>query len=256
MAIFDKLLILLVKRRVNWLKTFIVNLRMFPLRDAVKLPVMCYGKVNFIAVGGAKIRLSEIRKGVLKVGYDLTAYRSCGATTLKLLKDSQLYVDGVVVLMQGSSVVVGQHAVLTMKNHSTLGDRAEIICRKEVTVGSYSEITWECQVTDFASHNIKDKSTGKYRNLFRPVFIGDYCWIGNRTTIQPGTRLSDHIIVASNSLLNKNYVEQGIKPYSLIGGMPARLLRTDVERNYERDALIQSYFMMHPDETESEVKIN
>ena len=206
--------------------------------------------------GGAKIRLSEIRKGVLKVGYDLTAYRSCETTTLKLLNDSQFNVEGEVILMQGSSVVVGQHAMLTMRNHSTLGDRAEIICRKEVTVGSYSEITWDSQVTDFASHNIMDRSTGKYRNLFRPVSIGDYCWIGNRTTIQPGTRLPDFVIVASNSLLNKDYVEQGIKPYSLIGGMPAKLIRINVERNYERDFFIQTYFMMHPDETESEVKLN
>lgn len=229
------------KRRINWFQTFIINFHMLSFKEAVKFPIICYGPVVF--VGGGKIKLTDVRKGVLKIGFDLAAYRSCSRTTLKIQKGGLLKICGEVILMQGSSVIVGNDATLIMKNHSTLGDRAEIICRRSIEVGEYSEITWDCQVTDFASHPIQNMKTCFYKNMFRPVHIGNYCWIGNRTTIQPGTILPDRIIVASNSLLNKNYTEYGIKPYSLIGGMPAKLLQADVKRNYEEDNMITHFFM-------------
>lgn len=245
--ILERLLSNRGNKRINWYKTLVFNFCFFPFKSAIKLPVLCYGTVKLV-YGGGKIRMRDVRKGMLKIGYDLTAYRSCGPTVIKLLKDSILCIEGEVVVMQGASIVLGQGAKLTMKNHSTLGDRAEIICKKNVEIGEYSEITWDCQVTDFASHPIKDKKKGVYRNLFRPVKIGDYCWIGNRTTIQPGTHLPNRIIVASNSILNKDYIALGLQSYSLIGGMPARLIRNNVERNYENDSIIQTYFMRHDDE--------
>ena len=50
----------------------------------------------------------------------------------------------------------------------------------------------------------------------------------------PGTKLPDRVIVTSNSLLNKDYTSS-IPSYSLIGGIPAKLLRTNVRRIYELD---------------------
>ena len=252
--IIDKIINFDTKQRINWWKTILINFRMLPILEAVRLPILCYGQIKFVLWGG-RIELNDVRKGVLKIGYDLAAYRECGVTTVKLLKDSTLVIDGEVIIMQGASVVLGPQARLSMGNHCTLGDRAEIICKKKVEIGDYSEITWDCQVTDFGSHPIKDRETGSYRNLFLPVRIGNYCWIGNRTTIQPGTKLPNRVIVASNSILNKDYIKMGIQPYSLIGGMPAKLIRNNVESNYEQDSVIQSYFLEHEEEFASEEQI-
>ena len=252
--IIDKILNSGAKQRINWWKTILINFRMLPFLEAIQFPILCYGQVKSV-LGGGRIILNNVSKGVLKIGYDLAAYRSCGATTIKLLKESTWVIGGEVIIMQGASVVLGSRARLSMGNHCTLGDRAEIICKKKIEIGDYSEITWDCQVTDFASHPIKDRVTGIYRNLFRPVKIGDYCWIGNRTTIQPGTKLPNRVIVASNSILNKDYIKMGIQPYSLIGGMPAKLIRSNVERNYEQDSIIQSYFLEHEEEFASQEQI-
>ncbi len=254
MSIIDRIITFDTKQRINWWKTILINFRMLPFPKAVRLPILCFGQVK-IVLGGGRIKLKNVRKGVLKIGYDLATYRNCGATTIKLLQGSSLLIDGEVIIMQGASVVLGPNARLSMGNHCTLGDRAEIICKKKIEIGDYSEITWDCQVTDFGSHPIKDRETGNYRNLYRPVKIGDYCWVGNRTTIQPGTQLPNRIIVASNSILNKDYIKMGIQPYSLLGGMPAMLIRNNVERNYEQDSIIQSYFLEHEEEFASEKQI-
>lgn len=159
--------------------------------------------------------------------------------------------DGQVKIGQGASLLVGEKAVLTTGANVTIGDGAEVICKKEIIIGDHSEITWDCQVEDYASHPLEDTVSKKIKNLYRPVIIGKYCWIGNRTTIQPGTRLPDWVIVASNSLLNKNYMKMELVSNTLIGGQPAKVLRENVRRDYEHDCFIRKWFMDHPEVEEA-----
>lgn len=55
----------------------------------------------------------------------------------------------------------------------------------------------------------------------KPVTIGDHCWIGTSAVIMPGVELGNFCIVAANS-----YVNASFPPYSIIGGSPAKLIRT------------------------------
>lgn len=231
------------KRRLNIIKTVYINFRCLPFKQAVFFPIKCYGPVRFRQLAG-KIVLSKVPKARLSIGADNLGYRTKGSTTITMVKGATMVVDGAVSINQGASILVDKDAILTMKNFSSLGDDSEIICRKSIIVGVSTRIAWQCQVTDFGSHFVMDCQTGKVNTLYRKVELGNYCWIGNRTTIQPGTRLPDRTIVASNSLLNKDYVALGLQSYSLIGGQPAKLLRQGVKRIYDKqkEAELKSWF--------------
>lgn len=54
-----------------------------------------------------------------------------------------------------------------------------------------------------------------------PVTIGNHCWIGAGVIIMPSVKLGDYCVVAANS-----YVRDSFPSYSIIGGSPARLIRT------------------------------
>jgi acetyltransferase-like isoleucine patch superfamily enzyme len=54
-----------------------------------------------------------------------------------------------------------------------------------------------------------------------PITIGNHCWIGASAIIMPGVQLGDFCIVAANSYVNKTF-----PAYSVIGGSPAKLIRT------------------------------
>lgn len=56
------------------------------------------------------------------------------------------------------------------------------------------------------------------------VTIGDHCWLGANATIMPNVKLGEFCIVAANSYVNKSF-----PAFSIIGGTPARLLRTFTE---------------------------
>ncbi len=57
-----------------------------------------------------------------------------------------------------------------------------------------------------------------------PVEIGNHSWIGAGAIIMPDVRLGEYCIVAANS-----FVRDSFPAFSIIGGSPARLIRTLTE---------------------------
>ena len=54
----------------------------------------------------------------------------------------------------------------------------------------------------------------------KPVHIGKGCWIGEKASIMPGVTLGERCVVAANAVVTKSF-----PAYSLVGGVPAKLLK-------------------------------
>lgn len=54
-----------------------------------------------------------------------------------------------------------------------------------------------------------------------PVIIEDDVWIGTRETILPGVKIGKGSILGAGCVVTKD-----VKPYSIMGGNPARLIRS------------------------------
>lgn len=54
----------------------------------------------------------------------------------------------------------------------------------------------------------------------RPVIIGNDIWIGSRVIILPGVKIGDGSIIGAGSVVTRD-----IEPYSVVGGVPARLIK-------------------------------
>ncbi|HCX5190053.1 TPA: CatB-related O-acetyltransferase [Escherichia coli] len=52
------------------------------------------------------------------------------------------------------------------------------------------------------------------------IIIGNDVWIGNDATIMSGITIGDGAVIAANSVVTKD-----VKPYAIVGGTPAKLLR-------------------------------
>ena len=62
-----------------------------------------------------------------------------------------------------------------------------------------------------------------------PITIGNDCWIGVDCIIMPNVTLGDFCIVAANSFVKKSF-----PAYSIIGGNPAKLIRTFTEEEIKK----------------------
>lgn len=57
-----------------------------------------------------------------------------------------------------------------------------------------------------------------------PIHIGQRCFIGGGSVIMPGVTVGDEVIVAAGAI-----VMADVPPRSIVAGIPARVIRSDIE---------------------------
>lgn len=72
----------------------------------------------------------------------------------------------------------------------------------------------------FSLYPFMDKIEDAYQSKGDTI-LEDGCWIGMRAMIMPGVTVGEGAIVAANSVVTKD-----IPPYSIVGGSPAKVIRT------------------------------
>lgn len=80
------------------------------------------------------------------------------------------------------------------------------------------------------SHSIIDLNTKERINFAKNILIDDHVWVGAHVSILKGVNLKKNSIVATRSLVTKSFDRENI----LIGGTPARILKSDVHWLRER----------------------
>jgi len=91
----------------------------------------------------------------------------------------------------------------------------------KVSIGKQVSIAQRVNIMADSGPNASTFMQQFYPIITMPVKIGDHCWIGANAIIMPGVELGECCVVAANA-----YVDRSFPPYSVIGGTPARLLKT------------------------------
>jgi len=68
----------------------------------------------------------------------------------------------------------------------------------------------------------------------RRTFIGNDVWIGEKAIIIDGIKIGNGAIIASGAVVTKN-----VEPYSIVGGVPAKILKYRFNEN-ERNSLLKT----------------
>ncbi len=215
---------------VNWVKTLYFNFRMFPFEVALKLPVYFYGSVKFASLKGSISISGPLSAGMVGFGqtYELLS-RSKGTALLHL--DGSLQFNGKAQFGKDYTIFVGPGAVCRLGDMAGMGNSGKLICHELIQFGQYVRIGYESQVLDSHFHQMVDTATNTKLPMTSPVFLGSYNYLGHRVTIMPGSATPDRCTVASNSMCNKDYRHLGTN--ILIGGIPAKLLKNNISRDWE-----------------------
>lgn len=109
----------------------------------------------------------------------------------------------------GEGCWIGAFVLLDGIGGLTLGRGCDISCGVHILTHS----TVRRCVTE-RKYDVIDKA---------PVEIGDHVFVGENSTILMGSRIGHHSVVAAGSVVLENTV---IPPYSLVAGVPARVIRS------------------------------
>ncbi|MBX5334155.1 hypothetical protein CH252_01925 [Rhodococcus sp. 06-1477-1B] len=114
----------------------------------------------------------------------------------------------------GTNLDVGRGTYIGPRCFMDINSSAWIRIGSDVAIGP--QCTFLTSTHDFGSAR---KRAG--RNIALPISVGDGSWIGGNVTVLPGVEIGAGSVVAASST-----VTHSVAPNTLVGGIPARLIRT------------------------------
>ena len=192
--------------QINWLKTFYINFRALPFKDAVKLPLLIFQRTGICSLKGRITVSGPVKFGMIKIGRCEVSHKRYAHTVLHI--DGTVHFSGKASLGSGSALIVSRGGELCMGKEFRITADTAIICEKSITIGEGFLSSWENLIMDSDRHNIFNKE-GELLNPPRPITIGNHVWLGCRTTVLKGTVIPDNCIAAAGSVLTGTFHEPG-----------------------------------------------
>lgn len=183
-------------------KSIYFCLRMFPLRTALRLPVIVSRHVWLEELKG-RVEIPEhpkvagIRIGFGRVGiFDYHRSR-----TILQLSGGTVSFRGRASLGQGTRISMGPRGHLIFGDGVCITAESSIICYNKIEIGEGSLISWDCQFMDTDFHSIRQtisqdgSAASTLLNPNAPINIGKHCWICSRCMVLKGSRLEDDCVL-------------------------------------------------------------
>lgn len=140
--------------------------------------------------------------------------------------------------MIGKGVIVGEHVRFHDRSRltpgSSIGDHTGIINLEvgglgKIKIGRYCMISWDVLAMT-SNHDFKGEAIPfDEKTIVKDVEIGDYCWVGARVMLLPGTRIGEGAIIQGGSV-----VHGVIPPLAICGGNPAKVFAYRDAEKYNR----------------------
>lgn len=232
-SIFDKryglgrIEFLLSTNWLNLLLTIYLNFRSFPFLQAIRLPIFVYGSPRiYNLVGSMKMTCKKITPGMIKFNYVMPGAPNCTSGKSEINNEGTILFNGRGEIGTGTKIRVALGATLKIGNRFKITDMCNVGCLNSIVLGDDTWIVHRSQIFDSNYHFIEDLNTRKIPKMTKYVVIGKRCWICNSVSVCAGAVIPDNTIVASSSLVSKDY--SNIPPYSLLGGVPAKVIKVGV----------------------------
>lgn len=139
------------------------------------------------------------------------------STIIRLENKSSLFINGSARIFYGGDIMLFENAKLSIGN-SYINSGCTIRVTDRIEIGDDCAISFGFTAMDNNFHQINGV------NIAKPVIVEDHVWIGAGVTILPGVVVGTGSIIAAGAIVTKS-----IPPHSLVAGIPARIIKKDIE---------------------------
>jgi acetyltransferase-like isoleucine patch superfamily enzyme len=204
-------------------KSLIFNLRYFPIKQAIRLPVIISHRVVLAKLKGRVILYDDVTVASIRIGFgDVEHFDRVRSRTIWHVVGTVTF-NGKAKLGHGCKIIVRKDAELIFGNRFNLSAESSIICHKLISFGDYNIVSWGVVFLDSDQHNIFDLD-GNVLNPPKSIILDKSVWIGCRATILKGSHIPADSIVAAGSIVRDKFLE----PNCVYGGNPVRQLKKGV----------------------------
>lgn len=204
--------------------SFIVNLKLFPLSIAIKMPIYFRRDVKINKSYRGCIEFAgNIYKGMIKIGFSGASNARIENSFFYCDDKSKIYLGENISIARGAKIVVAQGGELHIGNDVYINSNSSIQSESRIDIGADTLIGWNVSIRDTDGHSIYEN--GYLKEKRKPIIIGNHVWIASETTILKGNTIPNGSVIACNSLVcSVKEVEEN----SLYGGIPAKLIKHNI----------------------------
>lgn len=210
---------------ISFPKTIYFNFKIFPLKIAVKLPIIISFnvKIKGIYKNCIEINSNKVKLGMIKIGFfgSEAINSERGLIYLNKKENGRLIFCGKAKFSEGIRIF-NNSGITTFGENFSSNKNCFISCDKKITFGKNVLLGWNISIRDSDGHNII--SNGEEKENKKSVIIEDNVWICSNVDILKGTN------IGSNSVVSYGSIVVGLKSLNntLIGGYPAKTIKENI----------------------------
>lgn len=215
---------LLINILLSLPKTIVFNLRYFPLRQAVRLPVLILNNFKVMEMH----RMGIVFEG--KCSLFQLRFSNGGSFGVPSYNRGEIWIEknGIIKIAEHASVTFteGTHlrigGELIFNGNFNANKNCFIACSRNIQFGKEIMLGWNVVIRDSDGHWVSHD--GIIKPDWKPILIGDHVWICSEAHILKGVTIGNDSILAYRSLATKAYLGDNL----LIGGSPAKIIGRNV----------------------------
>jgi acetyltransferase-like isoleucine patch superfamily enzyme len=180
------------------------------------------GKVKFRIYRKASVKIKPTAvvqgEGKVSIGYKWPGYRYY-ETLFSISDNARLIIKGDFIVHTGCKILLAEGANLELGNGG-LNNDSLVECCNSIKIGQGVFIGSKVTIMDSNFHTI----VGDNRPVSEPIVIQDHVLIGTNAMILKGVTIGEGAVICAGALVKKD-----IPPRTLAGGVPAKILRENIE---------------------------
>lgn len=236
---------------LNIWQTLFFNFYFLPFKQARHLPIFIYGKLRLLQLEGKiVIDVEKVKKGMIHINRLGALPGASPSPGVFSMGRSTIIFKGDCTLAQGINLMTWGGGVLEFGESVYMAFNASISCCHKLIIGKHTRFSSGVLLTDTSWHFTATFPKLRVTRTGSPTVIGENCWIGLNAKILNGVVLPDHTTVSTTSIVNRRINSELTKPYTLIGGSPAKVLKEGFLRVFNKKAELEiaRYFAQNPEE--------
>jgi acetyltransferase-like isoleucine patch superfamily enzyme len=204
----------------NW----VVNFRLLPFMQAIKLPIIIHGKIKIKSLSG-KVELTDCKFGLIKFGVFNSVQTITQEYYTVLDVKGNLKFNGHANFGVGCSILSRTNSRIEFGRAFHCTGKLSIDCVNSILMGNNQLYAWNIIIMDHDYHKIYNQSTSEILNLPKAIVINDNVWIGANSTILKGSIIEEMVVISNNSLVTSS---SKLISNSIYGGIPVKMLKNNI----------------------------
>lgn len=125
------------------------------------------------------------------------------------------------------SVVIGEGTYINEYPNIKSGVNSTVTIGENCAIGRW----FTCRsITHDLKCPTRTKDYDHHAIIEKDIIIGNCVWIGDKVTIKEGVTIGDFAVIGANSFVTKD-----VKPFEIVGGVPAKHIRYNTEHYLYED---------------------